>query len=180
MKADRLPSCFGTTRAHRPISSRPIVGGVVTRGPIPFGHQSRRDTLSQTAADGGARFKGTIAGPDGNTMPQGSKFPGPPSTYSFSASDLSIAWPPKGQQRSMRPPSTSDYFARIPQMRIRRSPTSTSGSVTRDDGTEAVGRGDRDGFPGDLQRLLAGFVDYRAGASARLVVSIIGSCAGAE
>lgn len=147
-----------------------IVGGVVNE-PIPFDVKQARYPLSQTAADVRS-VKGTIAGPDGNPLPQVYVFQ-PNVDYSFSASDLSIAWLPKGQQPLDETTFYVDYFR--PNTPNAQSPLTdiNIGSVTRTL-TEAIGREIATVFQEIYNAYLAGFIDTAQGKSLDYVVSILG------
>ena len=147
-----------------------IVGGKVNE-PIQFDVQQARYPLSQTAAEVRS-VKGTIAGPDGNPLPQVYVFQANVD-YSFSASDSSIAWLPKGQQPLDETTFYVDYFP--PNTLNAQSPLTdiNVGSVTRTL-TEAIGREIATVFQEIYNAYLAGFVDTAQGQSLDYVVSILG------
>jgi hypothetical protein len=147
-----------------------VVGGVVNE-PIPFDVKQARYPLSQTASQVRS-VKGTIAGPDGNPLPQVYVFQAN-IDYSFSASDSSVAWLPKGQQPLDETTFYVDYFR--PDTSSAQSPLTdiNIGSVTRTL-TEAIGREIATVFQQIYNAYLAGFVDTAQGKSLDYVVSILG------
>ena len=147
-----------------------IVGGVVNE-PIPFDVKQIRYPLAQSAAEVRS-IKGTIAGPDGNPLPQVYVFQ-PNVDYTFSASDSSVAWLPKGQQPLDETTFYVDYFR--PNTPNAQSPLTdiNVGSVTRTL-TEAIGREIATVFREIYNAYLAGFVDTAQGKSLDYVVSILG------
>ncbi len=147
-----------------------IVGGVVNE-PIPFDVKQTRYALSQTAAEVRS-IKGTIADPDGKPLPQVYVFQ-PNVDYTFSASDSTVAWLPKGQQPFDETTFYVDYFR--PNTPNAQSPLTdiNVGSVTRTL-AEAIGREIATVFQQIYNAYLAGFVDTAQGKSLDYVVSILG------
>jgi hypothetical protein len=147
-----------------------IVGGIVNE-PISFDVKQARYSLSQPAASVRS-IKGTIAGPDGNPLPQVHVFQANVD-YAFSDSDSTVGWLPKGQQPVDDTTFYVDYFR--PATLAAPSPLTdiNVGSVTRTL-TEAIGREIATVFQEIYNAYLAGFVGSAQGKSLDYVVSILG------
>jgi len=144
-----------------------VVGGVVNE-PIPFDLKQLRYALSQP----GTRIrsvKGTIADANGNPVPEMHLFL-LNVDYTFSASDSSIVWQPKGTQPLDETTFYVDYFRANSQ-----SPLTdiNVGSVTRTF-TEAIGREIATVYQEIYNAYLSGFVDTAQAQSLDYVVSILG------
>jgi hypothetical protein len=144
-----------------------VVGGVVNE-PIPFDLKQLRYALSQP----GTRIrsvKGTIADANGKPVPEIHLFL-LNVDYTFSASDSSIVWLPKGTQPLDETNFYVDYFRANSQ-----SPLTdiNVGSVTRTF-TEAIGREIATVYQEIYNAYLSGFVDTAQAQSLDYVVSILG------
>jgi hypothetical protein len=144
-----------------------VVGGVVNE-PIAFDVKQFRYALSQPAK-AIRSVKGSIAGTDGNPLPEVHVFQAN-IDYVFSASDSSIVWQPKGAQPVDETTFYVDYFR--PETRSLLTDINI-GSVTRTL-TEAIGRETATLYQQVYQAYLAGFVDTATGQSLDYVVSILG------
>jgi hypothetical protein len=144
-----------------------VVGGVVNEA-IPFDIKQLRYALSQPAT-AVRSIKGTIAGPDGQPLPDVHVFQANVD-YAFSASDSSVVWQPKGTNPVDETTFYVDYFRPNTQ-----SPLSDTnvGGVTRTL-TEAIGREIATVYQEIFNAYLAGFVDTAQGQSLDYVVSILG------
>jgi hypothetical protein len=144
-----------------------IVGGIVNE-PIPFDVKQLRYALAQPAA-AVRSVKGTIPDQSGNAAPGLHVFLAN-IDYTFSASDSSIVWLPKGTNPLDETTFYVDYFRRTTQ-----SPLTdiNIGSVTRTL-TEAIGREIQTVYQEIYNAYLSGFVDTAQGESLDHVVAILG------